>query len=195
MDRARPALSATAVGVYAALVAGLVAPVSPHAHEEGAPKRDTLTIDPDRVTIVIVYDVPRGDVARALRALFDVDHAAGLDEAERDRLAVHLAHEATAFLGLRIDGAKILLTTRGRILECSGRDDDGLALRLELGGALSLSPGLHAVRFVDWHKDRRIAVPVRLAFGPRTSSASALPPLPLVDEARPLELTIVVGGR
>lgn len=169
---------------------------SARAHKEEFPKRDALLIEPDRVTLTVQYLVPASGEAEVLRRLFDRDRSGQLEAAEQAALRSYLSVQASAFVQLMLDGKPLPLQQErvelGPIGGGGGGRQDGLSAVLTLSAALpseALASGQHRLRLADRHKDRRVAVPLRVvARGLRV--ASHLPPLPLLDAGHAAELEL-----
>ena len=177
----------------ALLFAAALAP-SARAHKEEFPKRDALLIEPDRVTLTVQYLVPASDEAEVLRRLFDRDRSGQLEAAEQAALRSYLSVQASAFVQLTLDGKTLPLKQERVELGPvgGGGRQEGLSAVLTLSAALpaaALASGHHRLRLADRHKDRRVAVPLRVvARGLRV--ASHLPPLPLLDAGHAAELEL-----
>jgi hypothetical protein len=179
MDRARLAVIVVACG-FASTAA---------AHDTKYPKRDRLELSPAGARVIVDYVIPAGDEARALRELFDRDRSGALDERERAQLAEYLAVQAARFVALSVDGAPVPFA-RTAIDPALGETAIApLAVTVTLVAAVLLADGEHRVRFGDRHKDRRVDVPVALAFN-RLRVTSRLEPQPFVSAAHALELSV-----
>ncbi len=167
---------------------------SARAHKEEFPKRDALLIESDRVTLTVQYLVPASDEAEVLRRLFDRDRSGQLEAAEQAALRSYLSVQASAFVQLTLDGKALPLKQERVELGPvgGGGRQEGLSAVLTLSAALpaaALASGHHRLRLADRHKDRRVAVPLRVvARGLRV--ASHLPPLPLLDAGHAAELEL-----
>lgn len=71
------------------------------------PRREALRISPERLQILVDYEVGAGEAARALRLSFDRDRNGRLDPGEQQALAEHLARTATLRTRLLVDGAPV----------------------------------------------------------------------------------------
>lgn len=186
MDRAG-SVAALLVGLGLGLGLGLGG--TARGHEVEYPKRDTLYLSPQSVTLYIEYLIPSAQESALLSRLFDRDRSGGLDAAEQQALREHLCRQADAFVRLELDGQPLPLGRAQAELSRPGRGEL-LAVALTLtatipGGALG-----HTLRLFDRHKDRALAVPVRVsAQGVRLTTR--LPPLPLLVAEQPLQLAFV----
>lgn len=162
-----------------------------HAHRVEFPKRDTLRVARDRLTLQVEYVVQSADEARVLRQLFDRDRSGSLDAQEQRALLAHLARQATAFVKLEFDGKPLELHE-----ERAQLGGDGASVDILLSALLKEKPdeGRHHLRVRDRHKDRRIAVPLRI-FGEQTRVVSPLPPLPLLDEDHAVDFDLEISAR
>jgi hypothetical protein len=161
------------------------------AHTEKNPKRDRLELSPTRARVVLDYAIPAGPDAQALREIFDRDRSGTLDAAEQQAVAKYLATQAAHFASLTIDGKPIAIAQVESLADLEPAPQGRLAVRLTLEAALALAPGTHTVRFADRHKDRRKSVPLTLALDGVVNQTS-LPPLPFLDEAHALEITVAI---
>jgi len=177
---ARPALL---LALATALLGGAA-----RAHTEKFPKRDRLTLRPDGATLVLDYAIPQGSDARALREIFDRDRSGALDPPEVAALTRYLADQATHFVKLTLDDQPVALARGAPEPDLSPGFDGRLGVRVTLTARFSLG-GRHRLQFADRHKDRRLAVPLELAFD-RVVPESHLPPLPLLDEKTAIDLVV-----
>ncbi len=182
MDRAGLAVAALAACCSAA-----------SAHGVPAPKQDELRVSPSEIVVTIAYQVPRGDLARALRRIFDRDRDGALDAAETARLGAHLAREATAFLALTVDGKAAAFAVGPPVVDAAGPADDAIAVTVQATARVPLAVGAHQLRFADHHKDRRFGIPLRVVFERGTAPKKKLPPEPFVDEKHAFEIAIAVS--
>jgi hypothetical protein len=175
--------------VFGWVLALLLMPRPAAAHREEFPKRDQLVVTPDHVTLTIEYLIPTDEEAAVLRRLFDRDRSGSLDADEQQNLLLYLCTQATAFLRLSVDERPIALQQeRSQLLPLSESKNPLMAV-ITLTAPLSLKRGRHHLHLVDRHKDRHILVPLRLS-APSIRILSPLPPLPLVNEAHPLDLQL-----
>jgi len=156
------------------------------AHAVEFPKRDTLRLSRQGLTLRVQYVVQTSDEAQVLRRLFDRDRSGSLDARERQALLSHLCRQATAFLRLSFDGKSIdLITDRAEL----GEDAASVDIILSAPLIEKLTSGRHQLRLFDRHKDRRIAVPIRISAN-EVRIHSALPPLVLLAAEKPLDLEV-----
>jgi hypothetical protein len=182
MDRARTVVT---LGVLLGLCG------SAPAHRVQYPKTEALEISPQSLTVHIEYLIPSAEESGLLSRLFDRDHSGTLSATERAALDAHLGRLATAFLVVELDGKS--LPVGSTALERPG-GGDLLAISLTLRFPLALAAGPHTLRLLDRHKDRSLAVPVRVTTaGVRLTTR--LPPLPLLTAAEPLRLELVVSPK
>ena len=184
LRRSNPWLQCITIALLHCSIAG--------AHVERYPKRDALTIAPTGLRLTVDYLVPSGDVALALRKIFDRDHSGALDDGERAALREHLAKEATVFLRVSLDGRDVKLEPRTTIADVSGAEDERMTVHVELAATQQIAEGDHRVLVSDHHKDRRIAVPLRVTLAAGVRWKSRPPLLITVDGAHDAELAVVV---
>jgi len=184
MDAARAAVVSFCIAAISYCAAA-------NGHETRSPKRDELRVSPSEMIVTIEYQVPRGDLARALRAIFDRDKSGALDEEETARLGRHLAREATAFLALAVDGKPAALAVGEPVVDARGPADEAIAIVVRATARVALAGGAHALRFADHHKDRRFPVPVRLLWEAGAVPKKA-PREPFVDEKHALDLSFAI---
>jgi len=181
MDRAR------AVVLLCALLLGPSG--GAQAHKVQYPKTDALDISAQRITVHIEYLVASAEESGLLYRLFDRDHSGVLSAAERLALREHLSRLAAAFLVVTLDGKALPLARTGAELGTPGRGDL-LAVSLTLLAPVELTTGPHTLRLLDRHKDRLLAVPVRVSTA-GVQLTTRLPPLPLLTADQPLTLELV----
>jgi len=161
------------------------------AHAVEFPKRDALRLSRDRVSLRVQYVVSTSDEAQVLRRLFDRDRSGALEDPERQALLQHLCRQATAFVRLSLDGQPIELAIEHAEL---GADSTSADILLSAPLIEKLGRGRHQLRLFDRHKDRKVAVPLRV-FSRDLQIHSALPPLVMLDESRPLEMSIEISAK
>lgn len=176
-------------GAVVALLAVLGVAASARGHGVEYPKRDTLQLAPQSVTLHIEYVIPSAEESALLSRLFDRDRSGELDAAEEQALREHLCRQADAFVRLEVDGQPLPL---GRVQAELSRPGRGelLAVALTLTAAIPGSAPSHALRLFDRHKDRTLAVPVRVT-AQGVQLTTRLPPLPLLGAEKPLQLEFV----
>lgn len=175
--------SARAVAAAVALV-GLCA--AAHAHRVQYPKTDALHVSPQSVTLHIEYLIPSAEESGLLYRLFDRDRSGSLDGAEQQGLREYLCRQAGAFVRMELDGQPLPLRRTQAELARAGRGEL-LAVSLTLTASIPAADGAHTLRLFDRHKDRALAVPVRVSSqGVRLTTA--LLPLPLLAAELPLVL-------
>ncbi len=181
MDRAgRPVTFFALALAFASGLAG--------AHAVKYPKRDRLVLTPTEIRVAIDYLVPAGDEARALREIFDRDRSGALDAAERAQLAEYLAAQATHFAALAVDDRAVPLARVAADPDLGAGGAGPLGTTVTLAAPVALD-GEHKIKFADRHKDRRVDVPVEVAFE-RVALLSKLPPLPMLGADKTLELQV-----
>lgn len=162
---------------------------SAQAHRVQYPKMDTLSVSPRSVTLQIEYLIPSAEESGLLYRLFDRDRSGSLDASEQQALREYLCQQAGGFVRLELDGRALPLVRTHAAL---GRASAGelLAVSLTLEAAIPMAHGAHTLRLFDRHKDRALAVPVRVATqGVRLTTP--LLPLPLLAAEQPLQLGFV----
>ena len=176
-------------GAVVALLAVLGLAATARGHRVEYPKRDTLYVAPQSVTLHIEYLIPTAEESALLSRLLDRDRSGGLDAAEEQALREHLCRQAGAFVRLEVDGQPLPLGRAQAELSRPGRGEL-LAVALTLFAAIPGGAAAHTLRLFDRHKDRALAVPVRVsAQGVRLTTS--LPPLPLLAAEQPLQLAFV----
>jgi hypothetical protein len=168
VDRAR------AVALAGLLLAAGAA--SAHRHE---PKRERLTVG--REPALAIEYCAQGDLGRTLQRLFDKNRNRILEPEELGKLEAHLAHEATAFLRITVDGAPVPLTER---LTGGGVFADEVCAQIDARAVSPIAAGNHRLVLADRHKDRGLAFTVELALAPGASWRT-----------RPLPVETLGGGR
>lgn len=181
MDRA-----GSVVALLVGLGLGLGLGGTARGHEVEYPKRDTLYLSPQSVTLYIEYLIPSAQESALLSRLFDRDRSGGLDAAEQQALREHLCRQADAFVRLELDGRPLPLHRAGAELSRPGRGEL-LAISLTLTAPISDPAISHTLRLFDRHKDRALAVPVRVT-AQGVQLTTRLPPLPLLTAEQPLQL-------
>lgn len=155
--------SARGVGALLALATGGL--LGAQAHAPTFPKRDQLHIDPGSVALTVEYEVA-GDEAVQLARLFDRDRSGRLDAGECSALRDSLAQVAVAFARLDWDGQPLPLARRDAVLRCDGAGPLLLQATWVAPLPVRASPteeeAGHRLRLTDRHKDRRVAVPLRI---------------------------------
>lgn len=186
MDRARTlAVRYGVIGLFCLGGPGTGA----QAHRVQYPKMDTLSVSPQSVTLQIEYLIASAEESGLVYRLFDRDHSATLDSAEQQALREYLCQQAGAFVRLEVDGRPLPLVRTHAALG-RARQGELLAVALTLEAAVPSAVAAHTLRLFDRHKDRSIAVPVRVAAkGVRLTTA--LLPLPLLVAEQPLQLGYV----
>ena len=183
MDRSRT------VARLCALVASLGLGSPAQAHQVQYPKTDVLSVAPHTITLHTEYLIPSAEESGLLYRLFDRDRSGKLDEGERQALREYLCQQAGGFVALELDGHPLHLARTKAELATPGRTDL-VGVSLTLVATVALTDGPHTLRLADRHKDRMLAVPLRvLSEGVRVTTA--LPPLPLLTADQPLTLRFV----
>jgi hypothetical protein len=111
----------------------LVLVLEARAHQAPHPKRLSLQLSPDRITVLIDFTVAGGEPARALRQSFDRDRNGRLDDSERALLAEHLAK--TAALRTRIRRVELNRAAPPRLDGELADSTQPLSIRVALHGA------------------------------------------------------------
>jgi|JI10StandDraft_1071094.scaffolds.fasta_scaffold589344_1 hypothetical protein len=118
----------------------LFLPALATAHESETKHLLLLQVEPKTLLALVVYEIPAGQAASVLRAMFDPDADAHLDPSQRAALAQKLSQDAVAGWVIRQD-SKILAATSldWRLDVDEDRPDGGLLLALKInfdgGGA------------------------------------------------------------
>lgn len=179
MDRPR------AVAALGALLALAVLGAPARAHRVQYPKTDTLQLSPQALSLRIEYLVPSPEESGLLFRLFDRDRSGTLEDGEQQALREHLCRQADAFVRVELDGKPLPLVRTQAELARAGRGEL-LAVSLTLTATIPTAAA-HTLRLFDRHKDRALAVPVRVAVhGVRLTTS--LVPLPLLVAEQPLQL-------
>lgn len=173
-------------GAVVAAVAVLGLGAAAQAHRVQYPKTDALHIEVRSLSLHIEYLIPSPEESGLLYRLFDRDRSGSLDEAEEHALREHLCHQAGAFVRLELDGRPLPLVRTQAELARAGRGEL-LAVSLTLAATIPAGGLAHTLRLFDRHKDRALAVPVRVSTqGVRL--LTTLLPLPLLVAEEPLRL-------
>jgi hypothetical protein len=179
-------------GAVVALGALLGLAPSAAGHGVEYPKRDTLQVAPQSVTLRIEYVVASAEESALLARLFDRDRSGALEPGEQQALREHLCRQADAFVRLELDGRPLPLRRTQAELGRPGRGEL-LAISMTLTAAIPGTAPAHTLRLFDRHKDRALAVPVRVT-AQGVQLTTRLPPLPLLTAEQPLQLAFV-GAR
>lgn len=182
MDGARSVVAVAA----AALLVVLAGAAS--AHRVAYPKTDRLHLTPQGLELRIEYVVADPAEATVLVRLFDRDRSGTLEAGEQAALREHLCKLASTFVRLELDGNALPLARREAELLPLGNGQP-LAAALTLSAQASLAGGAHTLRISDRHKDRAIAVPLRVTTS-GVRIATPLVPQPLLADGRPLTLQV-----
>lgn len=171
----------------ACLLALLAAAPVARAHHLAAPKIDLVHVSRTELRIAIDYAVEPAK-AGEMRAIFDRDVDGAIAGTERDAAEAWVRAAATAFLSVKVDGAKLAL----REIEAEFRGLDGsrgdLGGMLVLSAPLALAAGAHTLEIADRHKDEAIEVPVRVTLARGFESEDADAPHALGPQMRSLAI-------
>lgn len=132
--------------VMALALVWALTPAMATAHENHAPRTDTVEIGRSGARVVVEHSIPAAK-ADDLRKIYDRDRDGSLDASERALLESWLRIVATKGLVLEIDGERVALAEESARFEIGARGD--LHARLVLAARAPLAPGPHTVALRD----------------------------------------------
>lgn len=156
-----------AFALLALLFVFVAPPLPARAHTFTTPKRDSVRVEPDGVTLAIDYLVPPAE-AVSLRRLWDFDRDGRIDGKERDAAVAWLVLAASHFASIEIDGHRVALAERIADRHIEGLDEPAsssavIRVSLVLAAGQTLRAGTHRLALSDRHKDGSIEVPATIA--------------------------------